>query len=424
MSAVGDTDPGPLLDRARTLLRLGRNRMAERELRGVLARDPGHVLGHALLAFALAAQGRHDEALAAARETTRLAPDHWHAHYTVARVLQHAGRSAEAVSAAQAALAADPDRPEVWELLAHAHLSLGQWWHAEQAARQGLARDPYRSALHRHLALALTALRDKERALAAAADAIRADPEDPQAHLAHGQTALAFADHRTAVRAFRAALRLDPAHEQARELLRTAFRRGNPGHRGLMRLLAVARSDRWPLTLPPLAPPIALLAALAAVVHWALWTGHTLAALRPDRGRAVPPPDRGERRVTALACAALGCGAVLLAVGGALAHPAVGGAGLATLALVAPVQEAHHSGAEPVRRLLYGCSAALAATVAGALALCAVLPAAFVTTVTVLAAGAALGTGWLAGGARRLRRWGRRSALVRRLVHAVRPSHR
>lgn len=405
MGTAGDTDLGPLLDRARTLLRLGRNGMAERELRGILARDPGHVLGRALLALALAAQDRHDEALAEAGETVRLAPDHWYSHYTVAQVLLHAGRTAEAVRAGQAALAVDRGQAQVWDLLARAHLDRREWWHAEQAARQGLLLDPHSSALHGHLALALTALQDRAQAMAAAADALRLDPENAQAYLRYGRTALACGDHRAAVHAFRAAMRLEPDLEQARDLLLAAIKRGNPVYRVLSRFLLRFRSGPRPLVLLPLAPPLLVLAGLAALLHWVMWTAYVLTCLRSARGAYADLLfDRRERRTTTLACAALACGVVLLTLGVLLSHPVLAGACAATMALVTPLQEAFHGGYPPVRRFLYGWSAALAGTIALTLALSAVLPAAPLTAVTAVTAGAALGTVWLAVAARYLLR--------------------
>ncbi|MGV9536219.1 tetratricopeptide repeat protein, partial [Streptosporangium sandarakinum] len=180
--AFREDDPAAAVERARTLLGLGRTEAAERELRGVLARDPGHVVAHCLLALALISRRAVDEAVAEAGEAVRLAPDHWYPHHTAGQVLYYADRSEEALRAARAALAIDHGQAQVWELLTRVHADREEWALAAEAARRGLALDPHGSRLTGLLAVALGELGDRAGALAAASDAVRLDPESPSAH--------------------------------------------------------------------------------------------------------------------------------------------------------------------------------------------------------------------------------------------------
>ncbi|MFG1751115.1 tetratricopeptide repeat protein [Streptosporangium sandarakinum] len=401
-AAFREDDPAVAVERARTLLGLGRTEAAERELRGVLARDPGHVVAHCLLALALISRRAVDEAVAEAGEAVRLAPDHWYPHHTAGQVLYYADRSEEALRAARAALAIDHGQAQVWELLTRVHADREEWALTAEAARRGLALDPHGSRLTGLLAVALGELGDRAGALAAASDAVRLDPESPSAHLVYGRVHLAFGGARDAARAFREVLRLSPGADQARELLVVALKRRNPLYRAVSRLPGTL-GGRWMLALP-LIPPLIAVFVLIAVAHWTMWVAESLVTLGLARGSYTRLLfRRGEVRSAALCCAVLLAGAALLGAGVALSLPATGTAGAALLALVTPVQEAAHTAAPRARKVLTGWAGLLASTAAVSPALPALWPALQrPENVPLLAVWAGLGTIWVAAAVRRL----------------------
>ncbi|MFD0469607.1 tetratricopeptide repeat protein [Nonomuraea thailandensis] len=119
------------VERARALLRLRRPADAERELRGLLAEEPQHVGGHALLALALIEQRKVTEAVEEAQESVRLAPDHWFPHYAAAQVYNRARRPDDAIAAIRAALDLSPSTPRP-----------GRCWPARTCSRASGGRRP------------------------------------------------------------------------------------------------------------------------------------------------------------------------------------------------------------------------------------------------------------------------------------------
>ncbi|WP_432922790.1 tetratricopeptide repeat protein [Microbispora sp. CA-135349] len=384
------------LERARTLLTLNRPAEAERELRGLLAREPENVDGHAFLSVALTQQHRASEGIGEATEAVRLAPDHWFPHYVAGHAYHRAGRPHEAVAAARACLALSPEHAPAWELLARAHVSLEQWPQAADAAGRGLAVAPEDVDLAGILAVALTMLGDALRAKEAAARAVGLDPESATAHLAYGRAQLAFGAPAEAARAFREVLRLDPGFDQARDLLVAALKRRNPVYRVLARLRGTFSGGWRMVFLLPAVPPLIAVFVLIALLHWAAWVAEAVTTLRLARARATRLLfDIREARVAALCCCLPAAGAALLVAGVATGGEAPAVAGAAVMALVTPVQEAAHTSAPRGRIVLYGWS--------GLLGLAAVLSAiASLPTVALLTAYAGVASIWVAAGVRRL----------------------
>ncbi|MEW9532688.1 tetratricopeptide repeat protein [Microbispora sp. NPDC049125] len=396
--------PDEVVQRAGTLLRLGRHEAAERELRGLLSRHPQHSTAHAALALALIAGGAEQEALSEAHEAIRLDPGHYFSHLALGLVLKDTGRPQEALEAARAALSLDHGKVDVWRLLARLHAMLLEWRLAADAARQGLAVAPQDSTLASLLGQALCVLEDGPAALAVTAEAVRLDPESSSAHLVRGIALLVFADAGEAAREFREVLRLDPGVDQARELLVVALKRRNPVHRALSGMASRFRGNPRLLLLLPVAPWLILVIILVALLHWAMWVAETFVTLRMSRGAYTRLLlRRGEPRGALLCLWLLVSGTALLVLGVALGHSPTGSAGVATLALVTPVQEALHAGSRLRHRILGGWATALALVVPVALALSATRPDHPDTTgVLMLTTYAALSSVWVAALVRRL----------------------
>lgn len=82
-------------------------RVADRRRR--LAEKPGDLALRDDLAVALDKLGRHDEAIAVARETEKLAPDRYETHANLGTFLIHAGRLEEGLKHIDRAIAINPD---------------------------------------------------------------------------------------------------------------------------------------------------------------------------------------------------------------------------------------------------------------------------------------------------------------------------
>lgn len=384
------------LDRARTLLALRRPAEAERELRGLLAQDPENVNGHAYLSVALVEQRKTPEAISEAMEAVRLAPDHWFSHYVAGQAYYRAGRPHEAAAAARACLALTPEYAPAWELLARVHFYLEQWPQVAEAARRGIAIDPEDPDLAGLLAMALTMLGDAAQAKDAAARAVGLDPESAMAHLAYGRAQLAFGSPGEAARAFREVLRLAPQFDQARDLLVAALKRRNPVYRMLARLRARFFVGWRMLFLLPALPPVVIVFALIALLHWAAWVTEAVTMLKLTRTKTTRLLFEGaEERVAVLCCCLLAAGVALIVTGAATGQDAAGAAGAALMALITAVQEAAHTSAPRGRAVLYVWAGLLGLAVA-----LSVILSSF--AVALLTTYAGLATVWVAAGIRRL----------------------
>ncbi|GAA2209746.1 hypothetical protein GCM10009850_052050 [Nonomuraea monospora] len=386
-AVVGVADP---IERARALLRLRRPADAERELRGLLAREPQHIDGHALLSLALIEQRQVAEAVEEAQESVRLAPDQWLPHYVAAQVYNRARRPDDAVAAIRAALDLSPEYAPAWEVLARAHLLKGEWQRTLDAALRGLSIEPEDCDLVSLVSLAYTNLGDAAQARAAAAHAVRIDPESPTAHFVYGHAELRFGAPGRAAESFREVLRLDPGFGAARDLLVSALKQRNPVYRRLSWLRGRFPQGWRLIFLLPVLPPVIAVFVILALLHWVGWVAEAWTVLRLARGRATRLLFEGAESRVAVACLGLVvAGALLLGLGIGLGDEAVGLAGAAVMALVTPVQEAAHTGSPVGRAILYGWAALLGVAVAVS------VPTAS-PGVALLALYAAIATVWLA----------------------------
>ncbi|MGW4797629.1 tetratricopeptide repeat protein, partial [Nonomuraea sp. NPDC004297] len=219
---------------------------------------------------------------------------------------------------------------------------------------------------------------------------VRLDPENPTAHFTLGHVELRLGDPRRAAGSFREVLRLDPGFGVAGDGLVAALKRRNPIYRRLSRLRGRFPQGWRLIFLLPAAPPVILVFAVVAVLHWVSWVAEAWSVLRLARGRATRLLFEGvEARVAALCLGLVAAGAVLLVLGIVLEADVMGVPGAALMALVTPVQEAAHTGSPRGRAILYGWAVLLAVAVAVSVLLAAPVAA-------LLAVYAALATVWLA----------------------------
>lgn len=169
------------LDRARTLLELGRHREAATELSRHLTQEPGDGEALCLLAQAQLGLENSSEALRAATAAASMSPlDEW-PHRLASVCLRLSGRHSEAVGAAREAVRLAPDLYNGHMVLAEALLAAGAWQQAWLAANC----------------------------------AVQLAPDEPDTHLTIGQVALSAHDLDTAERACLAVLALEPSHAAA-----------------------------------------------------------------------------------------------------------------------------------------------------------------------------------------------------------------
>ncbi|MBP2474304.1 tetratricopeptide (TPR) repeat protein [Crossiella equi] len=130
---LGDGKPKPALEAARRAGQLANSEAA-----------------HRLSSIALTELGRHEEAVAAARQAVALEPGDWRCQLTLAEALGDAGamRDAqqpdghEAVAAARRAVELAPGEPRCFEVLGDIALRAHRWDIAEQAYQAALRLDP------------------------------------------------------------------------------------------------------------------------------------------------------------------------------------------------------------------------------------------------------------------------------------------
>jgi Flp pilus assembly protein TadD len=210
------------VERAGTLIGLGRFDEAASVLHQLLGQDPENGMGWCLLAQAqlgrrdveaaleatdravavapesdwahrlrsvtLDAMGDHDGAIAAAFEAVRLAPDEWQGYVCLARVLTRVkARRDEAVAAGEYAVALAPHESDAHLAHGMAAAANGERKNAEAAFRRALTIDPQSSGAHNELArLRLRKSRFGAATLADAAggfqDAVQADPHGTVSH--------------------------------------------------------------------------------------------------------------------------------------------------------------------------------------------------------------------------------------------------
>ncbi|RNJ73357.1 MAG: tetratricopeptide repeat protein [Thaumarchaeota archaeon S15] len=220
--------------------------------------DPGNAGVHHSRGTALAALGRHLEALDAHDHELESLPTQFPAHPDVARAqvgrgdaLRSLGRSKDAISAYEAALGAIPAsrsldhnddddadyqrarRLPIFVQALHscalARLELDDLEGAINDCEGAIERNPGHAPAHRALILALLSLptgsdrRASDRLLAAADRAIGADPNHALAHVARGDAICALGCHAYALAEYDCAIELDPGNAVAHHSRGTAL---------------------------------------------------------------------------------------------------------------------------------------------------------------------------------------------------------
>ncbi|MGC8524976.1 MAG: WcbI family polysaccharide biosynthesis putative acetyltransferase [Acidibrevibacterium sp.] len=210
--------------------------------------------GHLAFSQSLAALGRHEEALAEAREAVALLEDDPEelpgALENLGNFLLRGGAAAEAESATRRALALVANRPALYRLLAaaldrqgkhqdaeqvindlatldpldhgapaqlgHSLAARGDMAGAAEAFRRSLAIEPRQAATVGALSHVLWGLGEREEAIKAARESLALDPNDPAMQAHFGNICAEIEDDAASVKAYRRALALAPAYPDMR----------------------------------------------------------------------------------------------------------------------------------------------------------------------------------------------------------------
>jgi tetratricopeptide (TPR) repeat protein len=204
--------------------RAGRPDLAEQTLRKCLELAPGYGLARHALGQLLNGQGRHDEALAEARELLRRDAENKGSQRLLAAIQVNRGEYGEALGIYERHLAADPAQPTIWTSLGHVLKTVGRTEEAIAAYRKATELAPTLGVAYWSLAdLKTFRFSDAERARME--EVLRrpdlSPPDRVSLHYAlgkaledEGDTARAFASYREGAALYRRVLRYDPDSTQ------------------------------------------------------------------------------------------------------------------------------------------------------------------------------------------------------------------
>jgi Flp pilus assembly protein TadD len=170
LAAAPEGQVEPALDLANARLPRRDFPAAERELRAVLAKSPGHPLALEWLGIALNGQGRREEAAAAFGEALAQGSRRVEARFNLAVVRLGLGQPERASALLEEAVALRPNFAPAWAQLARARLALDQPRPAVEALRRALAIDGSEPRLYQALAQALRRAGEPEEAERVLAD--------------------------------------------------------------------------------------------------------------------------------------------------------------------------------------------------------------------------------------------------------------
>jgi arylsulfatase A-like enzyme/Tfp pilus assembly protein PilF len=140
------------LGEARALAKEEKLNEAVKQVRGVIAEDPGIVDAHIALGGWLRRLERPDEAIAAFRAALELQPENEMALAELAEVYRAQGRPEAALEGYHAVLRIEPRQPQIWYQLATLYLDLDRADEARRTFEEALKNNPNMGAAYNSLA--------------------------------------------------------------------------------------------------------------------------------------------------------------------------------------------------------------------------------------------------------------------------------
>ena len=203
------------LDHAIAALQSGRPAEAEAICRRELAADPRDFDAWRVLAFALDALGRAEEALQASASALSIQPRHAETLFNRANSLHRLRRFAEAVAAYDLAAEADPAFAAVWFNRGNALQALGRRSDAVESYERAIALKPDFADAQFNRAVALTGLKHPDQALAALDGVLVANPSHAEAWRRRGSMLVSLRRPAEALASVDRALALKPDDAEA-----------------------------------------------------------------------------------------------------------------------------------------------------------------------------------------------------------------
>ncbi|MDQ3214172.1 MAG: tetratricopeptide repeat protein [Acidobacteriota bacterium] len=200
---------------------------AIKELKAILAIDPGLADAHMYLGMAYRMTGSEDlmgEARAELIQALALAPDLVPARFILAQLYLDLRRPAGARETLTAGLAQHPGQPQLMALLGEAERQLGNPGRAVDLARQVLVKEESFTQARYYLALALLDGGQREEATTELERVVRSGPKVADAYLALGTAYLDAGRVDAAVEALREATTVDGSRPDTRIALARAYR--------------------------------------------------------------------------------------------------------------------------------------------------------------------------------------------------------
>ncbi|MEO0457325.1 MAG: tetratricopeptide repeat protein [Cyanobacteria bacterium P01_A01_bin.114] len=236
-------------ERALLLFEQHRYGQTEAALRELLAENPAHARGLALLALTLTRLKRYPEATEMAQQAIGSDPDMPFAHYALADVHYHRDDYKAAAGAIAEALRLDPTNESFYALKAGILADQGQWKASLEAAEQGLAFDATHTGCNNLRTLSLKQLNRLEEAAHSIEGTLLQDPEDALAHANQGWLWLDRGKAKQAQESFQEALRLQPDLDWARRGMIQALKATNVIYGAFLRyalwMSKLSEGRRW-----------------------------------------------------------------------------------------------------------------------------------------------------------------------------------
>jgi tetratricopeptide (TPR) repeat protein len=200
---------------------------AIKELKAILAVDPGSAEAHLLLGIAYRSAGSTElmgEAVAELRQALALNPGFVPAHFYLAHIYLDLGRSERARDELQTGLAQSPGNPQFMALLGEAERQLKNPTRSVELNREALKLDASSQESRYYLGLALFDLGKRDEAIVELERVVQAAPNVVDPYLSLGTAYVEAGRFDNALKVLQQGLRIDPARPELRIQMARAYR--------------------------------------------------------------------------------------------------------------------------------------------------------------------------------------------------------
>jgi len=205
----------------------GRVNEAIKELKGILALDPGSAEGHLLLGIAYRSQGSPElmgEAIAELRQALALNSSFVPARFYLAHIYLDLGRAERAREELETALAQAPGNPQFLALLGESERQLKNPRRSLELNRQALQIDGAFAEARYYLGLALYDLGQRDEAINELERVVQSGPNAADAYLSLGTAYLEAGRFDKALEVLLQGTKIDPARSDIRIQMARAYR--------------------------------------------------------------------------------------------------------------------------------------------------------------------------------------------------------